>query len=240
MERIHNILYILTVLLMYLHFVFVLWVPTFIQCLYLASIFAAPVRTRSIQVNLPVSSTVTLSHQTSRVEAMLLLKLWTEQKWTGALPSCRIPRLVWATVEFNATFWGMWRQRAARAQSDKSANWFSHRASLNQLLLRTLPLNLTAMHQLAAGLLTASLLHNAATVGTVVHCTHTTTCTHCSMKDSTGQFLCAGYWHCISTYCLVWHLPVKGPQTSDKSCCQVFIAVENFPLFAVDSFLIKK
>lgn len=40
--------------------------------------------------------------------------------------------------------------------------------SLNQLLLRTLPLNLTAMHQLGDGLLTASLIHSAVTVGTVV------------------------------------------------------------------------
>lgn len=238
MERIHNILYILTVLLMYLHFVFVLWVPTFIQCLYLASIFAAPVRTRSIQVNLPVSSTVTLSHQTSRVEAMLLLKLWTEQKWTGALP------------DPPACVGNSWIQcdllRNVTAEGCQSPVWQVCQLILSPCKLEPAPTAdpppqphcHASTRSRSLDSITSPQCSDCGNSGTL-H-TYTATCTHCSMKDSTGQFLCAGYWHCISTYCLVWHLPVKGPQTSDKSCCQVFIAVENFPLFAVDSFLIKK
>ena len=91
-------------------------------------------------------------------------------------------------------------------------------------------LNLRAMHQLGAGLLTASLLHSAVTVGTVVlRCVDLNK--HCLTKD------CTGGWHCISTCCCtgrslwVWHLSAEG-QTS--------VVVEHFPPFLVNSFVIKK
>lgn len=74
-EKANSLAYSLT-------FLFVLSVPIwhcgFIHCLYPVSIFATLVHTCSIKVNLPIASTVTLSHQASRVEVMLLLKLRTE------------------------------------------------------------------------------------------------------------------------------------------------------------------
>lgn len=56
-----------------------------------------------------------------------------------AVPSTPHPDFVWPRVKFNMTFCGMWQRRAARARSDKSAEWFSHHSSLKQLLLLTLP-----------------------------------------------------------------------------------------------------
>lgn len=65
------------------------------------------------------------------------------------------------------TFWGMWQQKTARARSDKSAKWFSRHASSNHPLLWILP-QPHCHASVGARLLTASLLHSAVTVETVV------------------------------------------------------------------------
>lgn len=213
--KIHNILYILTVLLIHDPHDIVASFIACTLCLFLLSRWTSP------------CPTLSLCYTIRQEWRQCFCSNFGPNRTDRTLTSCRIPQLVWATVEFNMTFGGMWRQKATRARTDKSAKWLSRHASFNRLLLQTPILNLTATHQVGAGLLTASLLHSAVTVGTVVlWCVDIHK--HCLTKD------CTGCWYWISTYCCtggslwVWHLSAEG-QTSVN-------VVETF-LFAVNLWL---
>lgn len=162
---------------------------------------------------------------------MPLLKLWTVQKGTSApLLPAESPGLCGQELISVWPFWGMWRQRTARAQSDTSAKWFSlHTQLQTSSFCRPSPQHRCQepgcwQQHSSTVLWLWEQLHFGE---------HTITHMHSQAKKRSGPC----FFICIQTCCtqiceFVLCLP-KGHRNQTKSCCWVFICwalLETFPL----------
>lgn len=175
---------------------------------------------------------VTLDFRGSKTIPPLIL-LGCVETSRRTLPSCLIPWLVWARVEFNMTF--LWNVTAESCQRPvEEVCQLSHHESLKQLRLLTdpLPLHVSCFNK-EPGSWQHHFFTMQRTVGTV-HLgawTLTIKTTKCLTEDSAGQFFCTGCRHCVSSCCgastclWTWHLSARERPHKLDSECQNFSSV---------------